>query len=361
MSTRPGIRSPLPIGQTAAGGLVIGGVLAAPLLGPVGAVTAVPGIIWAGASARRRHEHHRIEHKSKWRQRAVRALGFEVSRNELEQKLAGTHPDGSGLRAEFQEGEYLPQDQRFVGSRDMEFDARDNEYLGLHALALQVQDLVLGNGTGYNPESPCIQLLEAVGIDAVRLLAICKAASAKPADVQLDYIQSKIASSLGMKLRVEAGGVQALPHVSVFLRHFENARKAAFKRVDRIDEEWGQETLNALAERYPDPETALLAFDSTIGKFLEKTEGLPQADLFAKTAFMLDLKEIAALPKKEAAARAKAKRKFDHLLESQDQKVEALEKARALREAADLVEQLERSGRPGPQPAATTPQLSARG
>ena len=78
-------------GLTVTAGVVLGGVLTAPLLGPVGAVVAVPGLIWGGVSAKHSYDQHRIEHKSKWRQRAVRALGFEMSRTELEQKLAGTH------------------------------------------------------------------------------------------------------------------------------------------------------------------------------------------------------------------------------------------------------------------------------
>ncbi|NDZ13970.1 hypothetical protein C7T35_38285 [Variovorax sp. WS11] len=297
--------------------LVLGSVVVAPLLGPAGIIAAVPGLVWGGVAAKRGYEQHRIEHKSKWRQRAARVLGFEMSREELEQKLAGTHENDSRLHVAFQEGEYLPEKEPFAGSREMDFDARDNEYLGLHALALRVQDLVLKGG-GYDPQSPFMKLLEAVGIDAIRLLAICKAASARPADMQLDYIKSRIAPRLDIKMRMqgELQQEQALPHVSVFLGHF---RKALSTVRERYKEGGGSADLHAeiredLGKLYPDPQAGLQAFDSAIGTFLAKV----QSQNLPETPFLKMLKGFAdysaQLPAEQLAAKKTAAEEAQRLV-----------------------------------------------
>lgn len=330
-------------GLTVVGGLVAAQVIALPLLGPAAAVATVPGIIWAAASAKLSYEQHRLEHKSKWRQRAARALGFEMSRTNLEHKLAGVHPDGPGLHVEFREGEYVPEEEGFKGRREMEFDARKNEYLGLHALALRVQDLILEEGS-YEPNSPFMQLLDAIGIDAVRLLAICKAASAKPVNVQLDYIQSRIASRLEMKLRMEGElqQQQALPHVSHFLGHFDTAWKTqapplyledGAKPVLAYSPDLYPGIREELAKLYPDPQAGLQAFDTAVKAFLAKA----QAQGVPETPYLKMLKGFAEY----SAARGK----FDGLVK-RAVKREAEQKKRAMEKEMDgLVEELERSAR----------------
>jgi hypothetical protein len=280
-------------------GGALGTVAALGVLAGVGALTAATGGAaavplaglaagWGGAVAVRNGKRAGAEHTSKWRQRAIRALGFEMSREELEQKLAGTHPDGSDVEVHFQEGEYLPEEQRFAGRREMKFDARGNEYLGLHVLALQVQDIVKNHD--YDRNSPYVGLLEVLGIDPIKLLAICKAASAKPANAQLDFIKSHLAPALGIKVRME-GGVQALPHVSVFLRHFESARSKAFAKVETITPEFGHVIRRELAAYYPDPIAGLEAFDKVVGTFLNDATPPSETDMPGKI-FMEELKDV---------------------------------------------------------------------
>ncbi|VTU15524.1 hypothetical protein H6CHR_00259 [Variovorax sp. PBL-H6] len=310
---------------TVAGGLVLGGVLTAPLLGPVAVLAAAPGAVWGGVSARRTYVEHRIEHKSKWRQRAARVLGFELSREALEENLA----EDRRLNMNFQEGEYLPAEERFAGGREMLFDARNNEYLGLHALALRVQDLVREGR--YDADSPFIQLLHVIGIDAVRLLAICKAASARPADMQLDYIQSRIAPRLDMKLRMQGElRQQALPHVSHFLGHFRRAVSTVRARYETGN---GSADLHAeirkeLAAFYPDAQAGLQAFDTAISAFLAKTQpkNLPE------TPFLKILKGFANYSAGLQAARGESDGPV---------KQRAAEKERAMKEINALVEELE--------------------
>lgn len=282
----------------ATAGLVIGGIVSVATLGVASALALLPPLGWGIAQAERNRRRVKDEHKSKWRQRAMRVLGFEMSREALQKKLAGTHPDSTGrLRVEFQEGEYLPKDQRFAGSRTMEFDAGENEYLPLHLLSLQVQDLVRDGRCDHN--APYVQLLKAVGIDAIQLLAICKAASAKPANAQLDFIQSQLAPALGIKLRVEAG-VQALPHVSIFINHYWDAVGAVINRKgqDFVDSAEGPaEIRRQLAERYPDQGAGMKAFDTVIGTFLEKTQHLPP------TPHTKALRDVLTVPVKPASPR----------------------------------------------------------
>jgi hypothetical protein len=339
-----------------AGGAVgagVGAITALGALAGVGALTVATGgaalalgapivAAWGGAVAARNHKRARDEHTSKWRQRAMRVMDLEMSREELEQKLAGKQPE---VEVYFQEGDYVPSDQRFHGSREMKFDARDNEYLGLHVLALQVQDMV--GKSNYDSDSPYVQLLRALDIDAVKLLAICKAASGKRgADVQLDFIKSHLAPALGMKLRME-GSVQALPHVSVFLKHFDNAWSKVRGRLDRIDftPELGADIRMELAKHYPDPSAGLQAFDKAIGTFLDKTQQLPQADISQKM-FMGLLKDVVD------AAPLVAKRE----IESPGGKVKA-----SKLEADLLIKQLERFGHPTPRPVAVTPRIPRGG
>ncbi len=265
-------------------------------------------------------------------------LAFEMPREELEQKLAGTHPKGSGLHVKFQEGEYLPGEEHFAGRREMEFHAPNNEYLALHALALRVQDLILKEGS-YDSKSPFIQLLHAVGIDAVRLLAICKAASAKPANVQLDYIKSRIAPRLDMKLRMEGELQQeALPHVSHFLGHFDTAWETAAPPIYMGDDSTPLRSYSAdlypaiheeLARIYPDPQAGLQAFDTAVGAFLAKA----QARNLPETPYLKMLQGFADYSKQRHAAREK----FDGLVKREtEQKKRAME-----REMDVLVKELE--------------------
>lgn len=272
-------------------GGALGGVAALGALAGLGAFTAATGgaaglvpvlgaAAWGTAVAVRNGQRAGAEHTSKWRQRAVRVLGLEMSREELEHKLAGTHLDGSSVEVHIQEGDYLPGEQRFAGRHEMKFDAHENEYLGLHVLALQVQDIVKNHD--YNRASPYVRLLEALDIDAIKLLAICKAASAKPANTQLDFIKSHLAPALGIKLRTE-GGVQALPHVSVFLRHFESARSKALGKVETITPKFGYHIRKELEAYYPDPIAGLEAFDKVVGAFLKADATRPsETDMSAK-------------------------------------------------------------------------------
>ena len=280
-------------------GGVLGGLAALGAMAGVGALTTVTGGAaaipltalaagWGALAAKRNHERAVYEHKSKWRQRAMRALEFEMPREELEQKLAGTHPAGSDVEVHFQEGDYLPEEQRFAGSREMKFDARENEYLALHVLALQVQDIVKNHN--YDRNSPYVRLLEALGIDAIKLLAICKAASAKPENAQLDFIKSHLALASGIKLRME-GGVQALPHASVFLRHFESARRKALAKVEKITSNFGHSIRKELAAYYPDSIAGLEAFDKAVGTFLSNVARPSETDMPGKI-FMEELKDV---------------------------------------------------------------------
>jgi hypothetical protein len=160
--------------------------------------------------------------------------------------------------------------------------------LALHVLALQVQDIVKDHK--YDRNSPYVCLLGALGIDAIKLLAICKAASAKPANAQLDFIKSHLAPALGIKLRME-GSVQALPHVSVFLRHFETARSKALGQVDKITPNFGHLIRKELEAYYPDPIAGLGAFDKVVGTFLSNVAPPPETDISGRI-FMKDLKDV---------------------------------------------------------------------
>ena len=77
----------------ATAGLVIGGIVSVATLGVASALALLPPLGWGIAQAERNRRRVKDEHKSKWRQRAMRVLGFEMSREALQKKLAGTHPD----------------------------------------------------------------------------------------------------------------------------------------------------------------------------------------------------------------------------------------------------------------------------
>ena len=221
----------------------------------------------------------------------------------------------------------------------MKFDARDNEYLGLHVLALQIQDMV--GASNYDRNSPYVQLLKALDIDAVKLLAICKAASGKRGDAQLDFIKSQLAPAMGFKLRMGAGSVQALPHVSVFLRHFRQALLAVRERygsgLDSTDLK--AEMRRELAMAYPDPEAGLQAFDSAIKTFLQKTRHLPE-ESFMK---LLKLAVQDSPPLQDEPPPALKTMNLDAAQWEADQLIEQLEKFRetTLRPAAATRQYLE--------------------
>ncbi|WP_179107060.1 hypothetical protein [Variovorax sp. KK3] len=270
------------IASTAAGlvglGLVAGGVLTAATGGIVAAVAAVPAAFVGGAFVLRNYRRAKSEHKDKWLRRAVGALALATSRETWEAKLAGSHPDGRTLRAEFQEGEYLPEDGRFAGTREMAFDVRDNEYAALLALAWQVQDLVRDGN--HDPESPFMKLLDVFGVDALQLLAICKVASAKPASAQLDFIQAQLATALGMKFPLVAGA-QPKPHVSVFIGHFQDAWSEV---AQGLDHEPGSSAFlsklhDVLAARFLGEPATMQAFCQSIDAFLDKTRNMPSSPL----------------------------------------------------------------------------------
>ncbi|KWT64046.1 hypothetical protein [Variovorax sp. WDL1] len=278
------------LGGLAALGTLAGlGALTAATGGAAGLVPVLGAAAWGTAVAVRNGQRAGAEHTSKWRQRAVRVLGFEMSREELEHKVAGTHLDGSNVEVHIQEGDYLPEMQSFRGRREMKFDALENEYLGLHVLALQVQDIVKDHDC--NRASPYVRLLEAFDIDAIKLLAICKAASAKPANTQLDFIKSHLAPALRLKLRTE-GGVQAVPHVSVFLRHFEIARSKALGKVETITSKFGYHIRKELEAYYPDPIAGLAAFDKAVGAFLKADATRPSETDMSARIFMGQLEDV---------------------------------------------------------------------
>ncbi|WP_077000291.1 hypothetical protein [Variovorax sp. KK3] len=272
-----------------------GGAVAAGTLAQVGAVAAIaatttaatvasaglaligPVLIAAGgttAVAIRNHKRAIAESKSKWRQRGMRAAEYSLGRQQLFDKLRGK--DGNPLvQVEQQEGEFLAREGRFAGKRAVEFDVRENEYAGLRALAYEVQDLV--EHGRFDAHNPFMQVLDVCGVDKLKLLAICKAASGKKANVQLDFIASRLAPHFGMKLRM-SGDRQALPHISVFLDHLRAAETradedlpipyygTAHKRYDKVYEK--------LSDVYGGEALHLQDFENAIRQHLAKTKHL---------------------------------------------------------------------------------------
>lgn len=261
-------------GGAVVAGLVIGGLATAATAGAAAGAAAVPAAVMLGALAARAQYRAKAEHTSKWRQRAAHALSFSISRDVLEQKLAGTHSQGPELRVAMQEGDYLPESEHFARTREISFDARSNEYLGLQVLALRVQDVVLRRD--YDAGSPFMALVHALGIGLVELLAICKAASIKPAAEQLDFIQARLAPAMGIKLRLN-GKTQALPHVSVFLEQFEIACQT-ISGSDPVatPQAFWKRVREALVDQFADEKKGLAAFVAATSGFLEKVEQLSQ-------------------------------------------------------------------------------------
>jgi hypothetical protein len=203
-------------------GVVLGGVVTAAVATPAGVVLAAPLLAGSAALAVRSVRQHRAEHTSKWRQRAAATAIQGLTRRELEDKLSKPAGDKAAqLTVSLAEGQYLEGEDRFAGKRTITFDVRENEYVGLHIFALQIRDLIRHRGE--KAAEPWIETLKGLGVDSVRLLAICKVASARPVHQQLDFIKSQLAPALGMKYRMT--GSQALPHPSVFLGRFQNARR----------------------------------------------------------------------------------------------------------------------------------------
>ncbi|VTU18792.1 hypothetical protein H4CHR_00256 [Variovorax sp. PBS-H4] len=196
----------------AAAGVVLGGVIAATALSPAAPLVALPALGWGGAIFKRGRERASDARKLKWQQRAVAAVALTKGRKALEELARESE---FSVKVSFQEGEYLPEEEGFAGKREMEFRASENPYVGLHLLALQVQDMVK-NSAG---NTSCVRLLNALHIDALDLFAICQKASFKDGKAQLDYIQSQLAIKLDMPLKME-GDTQPLPHPSVFIGDF---------------------------------------------------------------------------------------------------------------------------------------------
>jgi len=266
-------------GVGAVAGVVTAAVLAAPET--LGATLVVPlalGVYWTGLVATRNHKRVRADHNAKRRQRMAQAVTLVTPRDVLEHKLAGQDDDDNTvIRFTQEEGEYVPETGHFgIKPRTLELDALDNEYLGLHLLALKIQDLVRGGA--YDENSPVMKLVHVLGIDKLRLLAICKAAAAKKPSEQLDFIQAKLAPKLGIKFRVGANQTQAPPHVSIFLEHFRAAAEGAFS-ADRTglvphSHQLFPEIRKRLEALYSDPQAGMQAFQQAIKTFKD----LPQTD-----------------------------------------------------------------------------------
>ncbi|VTU23256.1 hypothetical protein [Variovorax sp. PBL-E5] len=295
---RGAVSIPLTTGATVATGLVLGGVATALTGGIAGAVATVPILVLLGVLTNEVHRIARVEHKAKWRQRAAQVIALDTPRDVLEQMLAGTHPGGSTFRLEIREGDYLAEFQTFAGVRLIELDVLENEYVGLHALALQIHDLVTGEDRG--DVSPFLDLLEALGMHSVMQLAVCKAASGEPSIAQRDFIQNHLARTcMGMTFRM-AGPMQALPHVSVFLRHYglawmevveDSKLLSASQMAEGLESEALKELVHSdrflaavrskLVARYVNPKEGLAAFMQRSREFLHKTWGMshPARDL----------------------------------------------------------------------------------
>ena len=120
--------------------------------------------------------------------------------------------------------------------------------------------------------------MRGLGVDSVRLLAICKVASAKPEHEQLDFIKSHLAPALGMKYRMT--GTQALPHPSVFLGRFQNALRDASTGKDAPPStSYYRRVREELVKQFGDEKEGMAAFKACTSEFLHKTEKLPSSPL----------------------------------------------------------------------------------
>jgi hypothetical protein len=280
------------ISGTVLAGVVLGGVVAASVATPAGVVLALPILAASAALAVRSVRQHRAEHTSKWRERAAAAAIQGMTRKELEQALCKPAGDESAqVTVSLAEGEYLAGEDRFAGERTINFDVRENEYVGLHIFGLQIRDLIRDRDE--KAAGPWIETLKGLGVDSVRLLAICKVASAKPVHQQLDFIKSHLAPALGMKYRMT--GSQALPHPSVFLGRFQNALLAAGVEKNPLPttSEYGR-VREALVEQLGDEAEGMAAFKASIGEFLRKTEKLPASPLRSHLQAVLALDGLLA-------------------------------------------------------------------
>ncbi len=203
----------------AVGAVAAAGVVGVATLGAAIPLAVGPAVAWGiGASVR---NHERVEHARGYKrdQRAMRVVSFELTREELEQKLR----DGTPIEVEFQEGEYLRDEERFAGTRKMTFSRDTNPYMGFDWLASKVLDVVQKGS--YDANAAWVKLLQIHDIDAVDLFAICKAASFRPEDQRLAYIQRRIAEKAELPLLMNSDlSGQPLPHPSFFIKKFENAK-----------------------------------------------------------------------------------------------------------------------------------------
>lgn len=282
---------------TVLAGVALGGLITVAALSPLAALLPVAALPAGAAIAWRNFRRHRAEHTSKWRQRAASAAVLGMTREELEQKLSLPAGDQAAeVTVTLGEGEYLADEDRFAGERTMTFNVRENEYVGLHIFALHIQDLVRGGdrkAAAAAAAEPWIATLKGMGVDSVRLLAICKAASAKPADQQLDFIKSHLAPALGMKYRM--AGSRALPHPSAFLGPFRNALLGAGldKNVPPSPRDY-RDVRKELVAQFADGEEAMAAFKASTTEFLRKTEKLPSSPLRAHLQAFLAMDGLTA-------------------------------------------------------------------
>jgi hypothetical protein len=260
------------VAATAATGAVLAGATAAVAFPPLAPLWAVPALVGGTALAVRSGYRHAAEHSSKEREDAARAAITRLSREELEALLSTPAGQPATVTVSLGKGEYLAAEDRFAGERTITFDVRENEYVGLHMFALHIQDLVR-NGDA-DAAQPWIETLKGLGVDAVRLLAICKVASSKPASQRLDFIRSQIAPALGMKHRARA------LHPSVVLGPFQNAlldagigKKAppSPNRYRRVRAE--------LIKQFGDGEEGMALFKTVASEFLRKTGKLEPSPL----------------------------------------------------------------------------------
>ncbi|MDR6854607.1 hypothetical protein [Variovorax guangxiensis] len=265
------------VSGTVLAGVVIAGVVGASLVTPAGALLALPPLIGGAALAVRSVRQHRAEHTSKWRERAAAAAVQGMTRRELEDKLSKPAGDKAAqVMVSFEEGEYLAGKDRFAGKREITLDLRENEYVGLHIFALQIQDLVRDRDE--KAAQPWIATLKGLGVDSVRLLAICKAASARSPSQQLDFIKSHLAPALGMNHRMT--GPKALQHPSVFLKPFQKAlvETGVWQKALPTTSDY-RRVRQELVKQLGDEKEGMAAFKASISEFLRKTEKLPSSPL----------------------------------------------------------------------------------
>ncbi|GAA4336058.1 hypothetical protein GCM10023165_12990 [Variovorax defluvii] len=276
---------------TAVAGLAVAGVVATSVTTPLAIGLAVPAVVGGGFIAGRSWVRHEAESRSKGRECAAAAAIQSLTREQLEALLSRPSGEPAEVTVSIGEGEYLPGEDRFAGERTITFDVRDNEYVGLHMVALQIQDLIRTGDA--KAAAPWLKTLRGLGVDSVRLLAICKAASAKPAEEQLDFIKTYLAPPLGIKHRMT--GAQAHAHPSVFLGRFQNALlDAGIGKKARPSPSAYRRVREELVKQFGEGEAAMAAFKSATSEFIRKTAKLPSSPLRSHLRAFLVLEQFTA-------------------------------------------------------------------